>query len=199
MKFYILLTLFLTSSQAFGESYFETLYQSMAQAQETLKEVAVNVNNGLKILTRTMKFVENFVDSTVEEDCVYSCRSNKIPIPNPKHVPDFNGCGSLGVFFDKEDLSRPEMEGCCNEHDLCYDTCGSDKEVCDRKFKSCLYNTCKENEKDMDMFSSKTCKGGAKLLYTATMALGCASYKDAQSNACICVDTKDAFRQKNEL
>lgn len=199
MKFYILVMLSLTSSQAFGESYFESLYQSMAQAQETLKEVAVNVNNGLKILARSMKYVENFIDSTVEEDCVYSCRGSKIPIPNPNHVPDSNGCGSLGVFFDKEDLSLPEMEVCCNEHDVCYDTCGSDKEVCDGRFKSCLYNTCKEKEKDMDMLSSKTCKGGAKLLYTATLALGCAAYKDAQHSACICVEPKEAFWQRNEL
>nr|AWU67136.1 putative phospholipase A2 [Crangon crangon] len=197
MKIYFLLSLTVTAVSC--ETYFESLYQNMAQAQETLKEVATNVNEGLKTLARTMKFVENFIDSTVEEECLYACRGRKVPVPNPNHVPTANGCGSLGVFFDKEDLSRPEMEDCCNNHDMCYDTCGSDKEVCDSVFKSCLYNTCKENQKDMHMLTLKACKGGAKLLYTATMALGCASYKDAQHNACVCVEPKSKFHKKDEF
>lgn len=197
MKLQILIVVIINA--VYGETYFESLYQHMAQAQETLKEVAINVNTGLTTLGRTMKFVQNFIDSTVEEDCIYTCRGGKVPVPNINHIPQANGCGSLGVFFDKEDLSRPEMEECCNEHDKCYDTCGSDKELCDNKFKGCLYSTCKDNQKDMDMLAFKTCKGGAKLLYTATMALGCASYKDAQHSACQCIEPKNRHREKNEL
>lgn len=34
------------------------------------------------------------------------------------------------------------MALCCNEHDICYDTCNKDKELCDLDFKRCLYNYC---------------------------------------------------------
>lgn len=31
---------------------------------------------------------------------------------------------------------------CCNEHDVCYETCGKDKDECDLKFRKCLYKKC---------------------------------------------------------
>lgn len=188
-------------SEGRAETYFDTLYKNMEQAQETLKEVAVAVNKGLKSLAHTVKFVENFIDSTVEEDCYFKCPGpgQKIPVRDPNYIPKANGCGSLGVFFGEDDLPRPEMVDCCNGHDICYDTCGSDKEVCDKIFKRCLYNSCDVHENDMDVISFKKCKGGAKLLYTATMAFGCTSFKEAQYNACKCVDVKDVPRERNEL
>ncbi|CAL4192874.1 unnamed protein product [Meganyctiphanes norvegica] len=180
------------------DSYFNSMYESMKQAQETLKEVAINVNQGLKTLAQTMKFVENFIDSTIDEDCIYTCPRGKIMIPNPDHKPTSNGCGSFGVFYDREDLSRPEMADCCDEHDICYDLCGSEKEDCDRKFKRCLYNSCNVNEDSMDILTFKKCQGGAKLLYTATMALGCTSFREAQSKACICqpINSNNYKREK---
>lgn len=182
-----------------GEAYFETLYEMMVDAKDTLKEVAGHVNHGLETVAKTVKFVESFIDSTVEEDCVYRCHKNKVPIGNPSYVPQANGCGSLGVFFEREDLPRPEMVDCCNDHDVCYDTCGSDKEDCDRKFKRCLYSICDVNRKDMNFVNEKKCKGGAKMLYMATMALGCTAYKDSQRESCLCVDVKDIPEARNEL
>lgn len=41
------------------------------------------------------------------------------------------------------------MEVCCNAHDVCYDTCNSDKELCDLDFKRCLYKYCDEYEKNV--------------------------------------------------
>lgn len=35
------------------------------------------------------------------------------------------------------------MTGCCDVHDICYSTCGSEKEKCDKDFKDCLYKYCK--------------------------------------------------------
>lgn len=34
------------------------------------------------------------------------------------------------------------MTKCCDAHDICYDTCNNDKEVCDMEFKRCLYKYC---------------------------------------------------------
>ncbi|KAK3852293.1 hypothetical protein Pcinc_041114 [Petrolisthes cinctipes] len=194
-----LLTALLSSQGLCTESYFDLLYDNIIHAQETLKDVASSMNKGIKTVAQTVKFVQDFVDSTVEEDCVYSCPKKKIPIGKPNYVPKSNGCGSFGVIFEKENLPRPDMVDCCNEHDLCYGTCGSDKEDCDRKFKRCLYRTCDEVKKQVEILSHKTCQGGAKLLYTTTVALGCTSYKVAQHEACQCVTAGSMAGVKNEL
>lgn len=34
------------------------------------------------------------------------------------------------------------MMKCCDLHDMCYDTCNNNKEVCDMEFKRCLYKYC---------------------------------------------------------
>lgn len=34
------------------------------------------------------------------------------------------------------------MTKCCNNHDVCYDTCNKEKELCDLEFKRCLYKYC---------------------------------------------------------
>lgn len=61
---------------------------------------------------------------------------------NRNHVPSADGCGSLGIQIASEYLPIAEMTSCCNLHDKCYDTCNSDKELCDIEFKRCLYNYC---------------------------------------------------------
>lgn len=39
------------------------------------------------------------------------------------------------------------MATCCDDHDICYDTCNKDKELCDLDFKRCLYSYCDKYEK----------------------------------------------------
>ncbi|XP_050311094.1 uncharacterized protein LOC126746775 isoform X2 [Anthonomus grandis grandis] len=52
------------------------------------------------------------------------------------------------------------MEECCNTHDICYDTCNADKEVCDLDFKRCLYRHCDGYSKSVGgQAMTKTCKG----------------------------------------
>lgn len=66
------------------------------------------------------------------------------PKPNRNHVPSSNGCGSLGLKINSEYLPFGAMESCCNAHDICYDTCNKDKDMCDLDFKRCLYKQCDE-------------------------------------------------------
>lgn len=109
------------------------------------------------------------------------------PQKNKLHVPSSDGCGSLGVNIDTDYLPAPEMAKCCDAHDICYDTCNSDKELCDLDFKRCLYKYCDSFEKGPagDVLI-KGCKAAAKMLFTGTMTLGCKSYRDAQQRACYC-------------
>lgn len=59
--------------------------------------------------------------------------------PRKGHVPKSNGCGSLSVFFDDSDNSpvfvEKEFTECCDGHDICYDTCQEDKDMCDIRFE----------------------------------------------------------------
>lgn len=101
------------------------------------------------------------------------------------------------------------MATCCDDHDICYDTCNKDKELCDLDFKRCLYSYCDKYEKstvggelmvkgNWNFLSSKYCnwkfiealfigcKTAAKMLYTGSVTLGCKPYLNAQSKACYC-------------
>jgi secretory phospholipase A2 len=108
-------------------------------------------------------------------------------VKNKLHIPKSDGCGSLGMTIDTEYLPSAEMGNCCNLHDLCYDTCNSDKELCDLDFKRCLYKYCDTFEKSAagDLLI-KGCKAAAKMLFSSTMTLGCKSYLDSQEKACFC-------------
>lgn len=116
-----------------------------------------------------------------------------------------NGCGSLDVYFDDSPDSwlrlEPGFSRCCHEHDLCYDTCNEDKDLCDLKFKKCLYAVCRMLQEEptpqprRTQLDQQTCKAKAKLAYMAVMAVGCQLYRDAQKQACTCIRTNT----RNEL
>lgn len=89
--------------------------------------------------------------------------------------------------INTEYLPAKEMEECCNSHDICYDTCNSDKELCDLDFKRCLYKYCDTYDKGVvGDIVTKGCKGAAKMLFTGTMTLGCKSFLDGQQRSCHC-------------
>lgn len=41
------------------------------------------------------------------------------------------------------------MTQCCNQLDVCYDTCGTSKYDCDSKFRSCLHGICSDLNKSL--------------------------------------------------
>lgn len=110
------------------------------------------------------------------------------PQRNKFYQSSADGCGSLGMKIDTEYLPAVEMENCCNAHDICYDTCNKDKELCDLDFKRCLYNYCETHAETATVGSlvTKGCKAAAKLLSTGTLTLGCKSYLDSQERSCYC-------------
>jgi hypothetical protein len=74
-----------------------------------------------------------------QENCPskVKCKAGTRKVPNPKHTPTANGCGSMGFK-----VVADEFEECCNEHDICYDTCGTEKNVCDSSFQKCMSKVC---------------------------------------------------------
>lgn len=60
----------------------------------------------------------------------------------PGMNPTINGCGSYSVqvnFSQYDNLSG--FNQCCNTHDVCYNTCNTTKNACDKAFYSCLKNS----------------------------------------------------------
>lgn len=99
--------------------------------------------------------------------------------------------------IDTEYLPAQEMATCCDAHDICYDTCNNDKDLCDLDFKRCLYRFCDTFEKSTaGNVLMKGCKAAAKTLFTSVNTIGCKAYLDSQAKACYCPPSKaDSYSQ----
>ncbi|XP_049773140.1 group XIIA secretory phospholipase A2 [Schistocerca cancellata] len=139
---------------------------------------------------KQVKNLHDVFDAAIEETCVFSCPRGEKPKKNKYHTPSSDGCGSQGLKIDNEYLPVGDMTNCCNDHDICYDTCGSDKEKCDLEFKRCLYKICEKHQKLITDKGVKACKAAAKMLFTGTLTLGCKSFLDSQKRACFCPSSK---------
>ena len=73
------------------------------------------------------------------------------------------------------------MTGCCNGHDVCFDTCNTDYDDCDETFKKCMHEKCRAEYADSD-----ACHEVADLYYNGVRLFGCGLYTHTQSEACIC-------------
>ncbi|XP_069001064.1 group XIIB secretory phospholipase A2-like protein [Embiotoca jacksoni] len=119
--------------------------------------------------------------------CQYRCRHGEIPQPRPGyHLPEPNGCSSSLVGFQL-DLGIPAMTKCCDQLDVCYDTCGTEKHDCDSKFRTCLYGICSDLKKSLGFVSKvQACESMADALYNTVGTLGCRPYMNSQRAACVC-------------
>lgn len=140
------------------------------------------------------------------DECTFRCPLGKKMITNEKHTPSSNGCGSMGFALD----SKHHLD-CCNEHDICYDTCFKTKDECDTAFRKCMQDKCvtlHKKEKKRGVHKNKRvanaqrkdrasnaddngavaeCESQAQMFFFGTRSLGCAAYQQSQKNACKCV------------
>lgn len=158
--------------------------------------------------THQQMALRNDVNFQLAFDLLFKCTSLKHifshnllsdvrPVQNKLYTPTANGCGSLGLHINTEYLPAVEMENCCNEHDICYDTCNSNKDLCDLDFKRCLYKYCETIEKSIGSeYLITGCKAAAKVLFTGTLTLGCKSYLDSQKRSCYCAPPKQSKEEE---
>lgn len=96
------------------------------------------------------------------------------------------------------------MKQCCNNQQLCYFKCNSNKNQCDVEFQKCLHQQCIILTKDKEpkhltgkvnkilklriniFFKILVCDTATKLLLMGILSFGCKAYKDAQREACTC-------------
>ncbi|XP_070833153.1 group XIIB secretory phospholipase A2-like protein [Chaetodon trifascialis] len=93
----------------------------------------------------------------------------------------------VSTAADMLDLGIPAMTKCCNQLDVCYDTCGTSKYDCDSKFRSCLHGICSDLNKSLGFVSKvQACESMADTLYNTVWTLGCRPYMNSQRAACVC-------------
>ncbi|PKU31571.1 group xiib secretory phospholipase a2-like protein [Limosa lapponica baueri] len=85
------------------------------------------------------------------------------------------------------DLGIPAMTKCCNQLDVCYDTCGANKYRCDAKFRWCLHSICSDLKRSLGFVSKvEACESVADTVFNAVWTLGCRPFMNSQRSACIC-------------
>ncbi|MEE6488313.1 hypothetical protein FKM82_015191 [Ascaphus truei] len=119
--------------------------------------------------------------------CQYKCRYGKAPLPRPDYKsPEPNGCSSYFLGL-KLDLGIPAMTKCCNQLDICYDTCGANKYRCDAKFRWCLHSICSDLKKSLGFVSKvEACESVADTVFNTVWTLGCKPFMNSQRSSCIC-------------
>ncbi|KAL6110651.1 group XIIB secretory phospholipase A2-like protein [Pungitius pungitius] len=162
-----------------------------SQTEEENAEWAMNSLRG------SFESVGGYFDSMLEfmggRDgvCQYHCRYGKDPIPRPGYqMPQPDGCGSY-IFGlpvpEGMDMGIPAMTKCCNQLDMCYDTCGSNKYRCDSKFRWCLHSICSDLKKSLGFVSKvEACETVADTLFNTVWTLGCRPYMNGQRASCLC-------------
>ncbi|XP_005602518.1 group XIIB secretory phospholipase A2-like protein isoform X4 [Equus asinus] len=156
---------------------------------------------GLRHIRGSFESVNSYFDSFLEllggknGVCQYRCRYGKAPMPRPGYKPqEPNGCSShfLGL---KMDLGIPAMTKCCNQLDICYDTCGANKYRCDAKFRWCLHSICSDLKRSLGFVSNvEACDSLADTVFNTVWTLGCRPFMNSQRAACICAE-----EEKEEL
>ncbi|CAK9796640.1 Group XIIB secretory phospholipase A2-like protein [Anthophora plagiata] len=117
----------------YGAGLLSNLRDAVLSAESVFQDLFENAIT----VARKIKDIHEVFDAAVEETCVFQCPGGITPKPDWNHKAQSNGCGSLGIEMNEEYLPLAEMTKCCDAHDICYDTCNSDKEKCDLEFKRC--------------------------------------------------------------
>ncbi|XP_041865907.1 group XIIB secretory phospholipase A2-like protein isoform X2 [Melanotaenia boesemani] len=151
----------------------------------------------LNSIRNSFQAMHGYFDSLVElvggrnGVCQYRCRNGEIPQPRPGYqLPEPNGCSSSLIGFQVNaalDVGIPAMTKCCDQLDVCYDTCGMNKYDCDARFRSCLHGICSDLKRSLGFVSKvQACESMADGLYNTVWTLGCRPYMNSQRAACVC-------------
>ncbi|XP_065107206.1 group XIIB secretory phospholipase A2-like protein isoform X2 [Paramisgurnus dabryanus] len=164
-----------------------------AETQSATEESEDDSYWGLNSIRGSFQSVNSYFDSVLElmggRDgvCQYRCRYGKAPQPRPGYqMPEPDGCSTtlLGFQFD---VGVPAMTKCCNQLDICYDTCGSNKYRCDTKFRWCLHSICGDLKKSLGLVAKvQACETFADTMYNTVWTLGCRPFMNSQRAACYC-------------
>uniref|UniRef100_A0A8C2ASK8 Group XIIB secretory phospholipase A2-like protein n=1 Tax=Cyprinus carpio TaxID=7962 RepID=A0A8C2ASK8_CYPCA len=168
-----------------------------AETQSSTQESEEELDWGFGSIRGSFQAVNGYFDSLLElmggRDgvCQYRCRYGKAPQPRAGYqMPEPDGCSTSLLGFqvpNSFDMGVPAMTKCCNQLDICYDTCGSNKYRCDTKFRWCLHSICGDLKKSLGLISKvEACETFADTMYNTVWTLGCRPFMNGQRAACYC-------------
>ncbi|MBX3382416.1 MAG: hypothetical protein KF864_02800 [Phycisphaeraceae bacterium] len=97
-----------------------------------------------------------------------------------------NACGATGGWVKYVPVPNShvaDFSACCNNHDLCWGTCGASKSMCDSVFDSCMAAVCL-NMNEPEPLSRVLCMSISGWYYRAVRDFGGSAYANAQFHAC---------------
>ncbi|XP_075400049.1 group XIIA secretory phospholipase A2 isoform X2 [Tenrec ecaudatus] len=155
----------------------------------------------LKTIRNGVHKIDTYLNAALDllggEDglCQYKCSDGSKPSPRHGYKPSPpNGCGSplLGVHLN---IGIPTLTKCCNQHDRCYETCGTSKNDCDEELQYCLSKICRDVQRTLGLAQHvQACETTVALLFDSVLHLGCKPYLDSQRAACWC-----RYEEKTDL
>lgn len=122
--------------------------------------------------------------------------------------PYFNGCGpgtGLDPDWQKEKAAArfrgiaanyPQLQQCCDYHDVLYGSCGTSQEFADTLANNCWKHVCEERggiDEHLQKTAHKQCGIFRKAAYNLVRSRsGTKAHGGTQQRVCSCVDPKDA-------
>jgi len=90
-----------------------------------------------------------------------------------------NGCGPEILNIDQflREIGEDILIVCCNEHDLCYDTCGKKQFTCDTMYLHCMIQACQQLS---PLSNINRCQNDARILFWIVFFGGRSAYQQAQ-------------------
>lgn len=112
--------------------------------------------------------------------CTFQCKDGSSGKPRPGYKPKPNGCGTTGFMFKL----MPRLRKCCDQHDICYGTCGTSRKICDDQMYQCAKQQCSSFQKRITISLPNFCK--EKWIDFAIRLFGCSAFLKSQKEACVC-------------
>lgn len=109
--------------------------------------------------------------------------------PNKRHHPgnvaSSNGCGPANSDFrPPQGFGSVDFRPPCNQHDLCYETCGADKTSCDLDLAAGIQDQCFAGYSSPLELAG--CVWASGIYFDAVFLGGGSAYEDAQKKDCEC-------------
>lgn len=137
--------------------------------------------------------------ATIQRECVdgewrFECDGCSVPEEHQDKVADKdNPTGHPDTVFGNESPDgrcRPAYTAPCDEHDRCYQTCGADKDECDREFRDAMQAVCEAAGNPEGSESiwgwNPNCSSYARIYYEAVKRYGGDAFEERQRQACAC-------------
>lgn len=109
--------------------------------------------------------------------------------PNKRHhpgnVPSSNGCGPANSDFrPPQGFGSVDFRPPCNQHDICYETCGADKTTCDVNLGTGIQQQCFDGYSNPLELAGCIWASGA--YFDAVLIGGFSAFDEAQKKDCEC-------------